>query len=86
MKLKGRAKSKHLQLQRVVETNPARMEGRDDVSKDAVISLFPDGPSHHSHNFHEELPAKSFLRIFEQSEECQAQSSTGCPRVASSSS
>jgi hypothetical protein len=46
-KLKSRAKSKRLQLQRVVETNPPGSERGDNISEDAVIALFPNGPSHH---------------------------------------
>lgn len=69
-KIKGRAKSKHLKLQRVVETNPCRKR-RDHISKDEIISLLPDGPSHKSHNFYEEAQAKSVLRIFEHQKETQ---------------
>jgi hypothetical protein len=40
MKLKDRAKSKHMQLERVVETNPPRREGRSDDQTISTKSFF----------------------------------------------
>jgi hypothetical protein len=64
LKIKGRAKSRHLKLQHVVETNPPGREGRNKVPEDEVVSLLPDGPGHNNHNFHEEASVKSILCIF----------------------
>jgi hypothetical protein len=40
MKLKSRAKSKHLKLQHVVETDPSRRERGGDVPENGIISFF----------------------------------------------
>jgi hypothetical protein len=67
--LKSRAKSKLLQLQHVIETKPPGSERGDDIPEDAVISVFPNGPSHHRNNFHEKTSAKDIIRVFKHSEE-----------------
>jgi hypothetical protein len=69
IKLKSRAKSKPLQLQRVIETDPLWSEGGDDISEDATIALFSKIPGHHRNNFHEKTSAKNIPRVLKHVEE-----------------
>jgi hypothetical protein len=69
LRIKRRTKSKHLKLQRVVETSSPGREGRNNVPEDEVISLLPDCPDHHPHNIHEEAPIESIFRIFKHCKE-----------------
>jgi hypothetical protein len=61
IKFKSRAKSKHLQLQCVVEIGTPGSEGGDDISEDAIIVLFPKRPGHHCNNFYEKRLSKIFF-------------------------
>jgi hypothetical protein len=60
-----------LHLQHVTEATLPREDGRSNVPKDEVISLLPNTPNYHTHDFHEEVVTKSTPRRLNHREKIQ---------------